>query len=33
MTKAGARTLSRDAMRWLDGTTSLAEIMRVSETA
>jgi len=33
MTKTGARTLSGDAIRWLDGTTSLAEVMRVCETA
>jgi general secretion pathway protein E len=30
MTKAGMREMARDALRWLDGTTSLAEVMRVS---
>jgi len=33
MTKAGVRTLGHDAARWLDGATSLAEVMRVCETA
>ena len=33
MARSGARSLGQDALRWLDGTTSLAEVMRVCETA
>jgi type II secretory ATPase GspE/PulE/Tfp pilus assembly ATPase PilB-like protein len=34
MTEGAARSLAQDAVRWLgDGTTSLAEVLRVCETA
>jgi type II secretory ATPase GspE/PulE/Tfp pilus assembly ATPase PilB-like protein len=33
MTRAGVLSLGQDALRWLDGSTSLAEVLRVCETA